>query len=447
MSVCMQPSRRHFSAGILACALAPSGLAWAQATGAPGAFQVLPHKAGSGMALLRRGSGERSAQRLVKDALQALAGHLDRVPRALGGMVSREDNAAMLSFAGHRRGQLVQGYVVAQVAPAGYTVAVALDDPARLAQTGPALLAAADAAAGGGPAGGAAGSTAASPYRNLQWSKAPFATGQLDLPQGWQIVNQHQGAVDVVGPQGEVVSLGAPFQVMTPQAAQLFSTTGMQPQMMVAPALPDPVASFRNLRPQIERFIASLGSPVVRTTGIRESERVNFPGAAAALIVSDGVGSQGNRPYRKLSLVAVGPVMANGNWMYYHSEVYAPTELYPHALPVMLKIWNSWSVDKRVLMDRMIAAAQSLRETNDIIKGNYDNQQRSQDRLSEAWGHHLRGTVVVANTDTGRQSTEWLYQPGPAANGVGLEHNRHMNTVVRDANAAAGYERWQVVSP
>jgi hypothetical protein len=36
-----------------------------------------------------------------------------------------------------------------------------------------------------------------------------------------------------------------------------------------------------------------------------------------------------------LSMVATGGVMANGNWLYYNSEVYAPTELYPQALPVL----------------------------------------------------------------------------------------------------------------
>jgi len=35
----------------------------------------------------------------------------------------------------------------------------------------------------------------------------------------------------------------------------------------------------------------------------------------------------------------------------------------------------------------------------------------------------------------------------PWADAHPLEHNRHMSTVVRDANAAAGYERWEVVNP
>jgi hypothetical protein len=139
--------------------------------------------------------------------------------------------------------------------------------------------------------------------------------------------------------------------------------------------------------------------------------------------------------------------MANGNWLYYSSEVYAPADLYPHALPVMLKIWNSWSVDKSVLMERMVSAAKSMRETNDILQSVHANRQQSQDRLSAAFGHHIRGTVLVADERTGQRSTEWLYQPGPAAGGVGTDHNRHMADVLRDANQAAGYARWQIISP
>ena len=115
--------------------------------------------------------------------------------------------------------------------------------------------------------------------------------------------------------------------------------------------------------------------------------------------------------------------------------------------PVMLKVWNSWTVDKSVLMERLVSAAKSMRETQDILQSAQANRQQSQDRLSEAWGHHLRGTVVVGDNQSGRQSTEWLYQPGPATNGIGVEHNRHMGSVVRDANQAAGYERWQILNP
>ncbi|MBP6765197.1 MAG: hypothetical protein KA141_09380 [Rubrivivax sp.] len=433
-------------------ALAAAGSAAVAAPPAQDSFTMLPHQAGSGMALLRQAhdANERSARRITQQALQTLATGLDRAPRVLSGMVSREDDAAMLSFAGHHRGTLVQGWLLTQVArQGGSTVAVAMDEPQRLAQTGPLLLAAADAAAGGGGAGGApgAGSAGASPYRNLPWTQVSFGTGQLSLPQGWQVVGQYQGAVDIAGPQGEAMSLGVASQVMTPQAAQQLMAMGMQPQIYVAPATPDPVQAFRNVQPQIEGFSAARGAPVVQLTRVRESERVPLGTFNAALVASDGVASVGNRPYRKLSLVAAGGVMANGNWLYYSSEVYAPAELYAHALPVMLKIWNSWSVDKSVLMERMVSAARSMRETNDILQSVHANRQQSQDRLSAAFGHHIRGTVVVADTQSGQRSTEWLYQSGPAAAGLGTEHNRHMADVVRGANQAAGYARWQILNP
>lgn len=415
-------------------------------------WQAVPHQAGSGQVWVQRGTGQASARRLAEQAMATLAaaptGALDRPPRALGGMASQDDSGAFVSFAGHQKGQLRQGYVVVQVqAPASgqpgrHTVTVALDEPARLAQSGPRLLAAVDAVATA-----AAPAAAASPYRQLSWTRQPFGSGQLELPQGWRIVGQHQGSVDIIGPQGEVVSLGAAAPVTTPQVAQMWAAQGLPPQTFVAPATPDPVAAFRQLRPQIERFVAAQGAPVVRLTAVREAERVPFGNFNAALVASDGIGSVGNRPYRKLSLVAVGGVMANGSWLYYSSEVYAPVELYPHALPVMLRIWNSWSVDKSVLMERLVAAARSLRETQDILRSTHADREASQDRLSTAWGHHLRGTVTLRDADSGRQSTEWLYQPGPAPQGVGLEHQRHMSQVVRDANAAAGYERWQVLAP
>jgi len=406
-----------------------------------GGFQQLSHQAGSGVALVRRGSGERSARQLAQQSLQMLAAGLDRPPRALGGMVSKQDDAAMLSFAGHQRGALLQGYLVAQISPRGYTVAVAMDAPARLERTAPLLLAAADVSGGGGAAAGP------SPYRNLSWTSVPFGTGQVSLPQGWRVVGQYQGAVDIAGPNGEGMSLGTASQVMTPQAAQQYrAMTGMPPQVYVAPATADPVAAFGAVRPQIEQFTLRNGGAVVRVSRVREADRISFGNMAAGLIASEGT-APGGQPYRQLSLVAAGGVMANGNWLYYTSEAYAPAQLYPQALPVMLKIWNSWTVDKKVLMERLIGAARAMRETNEILSGIHDNQQQSQDRLSEAWGHALRGTVVVGDNQTGRQSTEWLYQPGPAAGGIGVEHNRHMSDAVRDANQAAGYERWQILNP
>ena len=411
------------------------------AAGAEG-FQLVPHQAGSGLVLVRRDASARSARQLAQQALQGLAQGLDRPPRLLGGMVSRDDDAAVMSFAGHRQGTLLQGYVLTQRRGADASTAVVMDEPARLARSAQALLAAADATLGGGAA-----PSGPNPYAQLRWTRVPFGTGQVELPEGWRVVGQHQGAVDIAGPQGEALSLGTASQVMTPQAAQYWATRGLPPQIYVAPAPQNPVAAFTAVQPQIERAIAGRGGPVVRLTRVRESDRVPLGSFNAALVASDGVGSIGNRPYRKLSLVGAGGVMANGNWLYYSSEVYAPAELYAHALPVMLKIWNSWSVDKSVLMERLVSAAKSMRETQDILRGVQANREASQDRLSAAWGHHLRGTVVVGDADSGRRSTEWLYQPGPAANGVGTEHNRHMSGVVRDANQVAGYERWQIVNP
>jgi hypothetical protein len=420
-----------------------------------GGFQVVPNQAGSGIALVKRGSGERSARRLTQTAVQALSASMDKPPKLLSGMVSKEDDEAMLSFVGHQGGQLVQGYVVAKLSPPNYTVAVAMDDPQRLSRSGAALLAAVDPAmaggerAGGGAGGGAGGSNSGanigpSPYKNVTWKRVPFGSGSLEMPSDWNVVGQHQGAVDIVGPRGEVVSLGSATQVITPESARMLP---LPPQMHMAPATNDPITAFRSVQPQMERVALKLGSPVVRMGRVHESDRIQFPGFNAALIASDGVGSMGNKPYLKLALVGAGPVMATGTWLYYTSEVYAPTELYPHALPVMLRIWNSWTVDKKVLMERLVAASNSMRETQDILKGINADGAASRDRISAGWGQQIRGTVTVADNDTGKRSEEWLYQPGPASNGVGTEHNRHMDTVVRDANAAAGYERWQTVKP
>lgn len=429
--------RRSLLAGAALLLASP----WAVAAG----FKPVAHSAGSGSVLLLQ-SPEPSARALVPQALQALAAVMDRAPRLLSGMLSRSDDAAFMSFAGHQRGTLLQGYLFTQRTGNGSRVVVVMDEPARLARSAPQLLAAADAASPPAPQ-----AAAPNPYASLRWRTVPFGSGQLQLPEGFQVVGQYQGAVDIVGPRGEVASLGAANQVTTPQTAQYWAARGLPPQTYVAAATGNPVDAFRSVQRQIERSITSRGGPVVRLTHVREAERIPFGNFNAALVASEGVGSMGNRPYRKLSLVAAGGVMANGNWLYYSSEVYAPTELYPQALPVLLKIWNSWTVDKNVLMERLVSAAKSLRETNELLNSANANRAASQDRLSEAWGHHIRGTVVVQDNGNGvnggRQSTEWLYQPGPAANGAGLEHNRHMNDVVRDANQAAGYARWEVVNP
>ena len=70
---------------------------------------------------------------------------------------------------------------------------------------------------------------------------------------GWQVVGQHQGAVDIVGPQGEALSLGIASQVMTPRvitvpsvsAKKLASSPVMNSSITTsAPASPKPPSNM-----------------------------------------------------------------------------------------------------------------------------------------------------------------------------------------------------------
>lgn len=434
--------RVRLAAGLALSTCVPGAGVLAQGAAQGGGYQALRHRVASGSVLVTRSAGSASARAMARQASQGLAPFFDRAPVVVAGVANQEDSAAMLTLLGHQRGVFVQSQWVMESSPAGHVAVAVVDTPARLRATGAQLFAEAQAWAGAG----AGGQASPSPYQNLQWTQQRYSKGTIALPAGWRVVGDINGVVDVVGTNGEVAGLGFYVQVATPQLAEQWRRSGIQNRLPVGPANGDPIQAYRTIQPQMEQFTLRNGGATVRLTRIVEAERIAplAAGMNAALVLSDAAG---NVPYRKFSLVGAGQMMANGMWMYYSSEVYAPTAIFAHALPVLLKVWNSWTIDKSVLMERMAAAARTMRETNEILSGINQNRQQSQERISQAWGHYIRGTVVVEDTKYGTRSTEWLYQPGPAASGIGTEHNRHMDDVIRELNRGAGYERWRPIDP
>jgi len=70
----------------------------------------------------------------------------------------------------------------------------------------------------------------------------------------------------------------------------------------------------------------------------------------------------------------------------------------------MWKSWQSWTVNGSVLNQRLADAANSMRETGDIINSGYSERQQAQDRSNQGFDQYIRDTATLENTSTGGRS-------------------------------------------
>ncbi|MBF6594458.1 MAG: hypothetical protein IVW51_08425 [Thermaceae bacterium] len=77
------------------------------------------------------------------------------------------------------------------------------------------------------------------------------------------------------------------------------------------------------------------------------------------------------------------------SYIFYQSYVYAPAQVFSQILPTALQTWASWSINPAVYTERLMAAAQSMRETGDIITSAYNNRQRTYDSINKGWDQYI----------------------------------------------------------
>jgi hypothetical protein len=146
----------------------------------------------SGALLVNSRSGSGGATALMRQSLSEVRPFFSQL-RLLGAFGEKNDQRLELLFTATVRGSMVQGLGVATTEPGRGTVGYAFDSLQTFAQTLPALL-------------GLAGSGGQDPARGLNWQVEffPDGSGQIELPDGWQITFAQKGMVSAAGPQGEI---------------------------------------------------------------------------------------------------------------------------------------------------------------------------------------------------------------------------------------------------
>src|SRR5713101_7149949 len=198
------------------------------------------------------------------------------------------------------------------------------------------------------------GAGADAPLHNIK-----LADGStIGVPQGWTITAQGRGSVDLAGPNGEGISLGAaaPVYSQAPRAPYL------PPGYLLEAPCCNPVRAYQILFPQIAAGIAKMGGPVQQLQRIIETQPAQFPGRGQAAFILVELLVAG-RPSLSYCLVIASPNYSDP-WTFYLSGVLAPKELFQAELPLMLKVWKSFTANPDSFPQHLQRAVQSMSATS-----------------------------------------------------------------------------------
>jgi len=250
---------------------------------------------------------------------------------------------------------------------------------------------------------------ATAPAYSQQLRTTALADGStVGLPAYWWVSAQNPGSLDIRGPRGEGLSLGA--------AAPVYTSAPNMPMFhpLVAPCC-DPVRATIALAPQIAAGARAMKQPASTLRRVIDSQPVPVPaGQAAYLLTESEQSGQTMLGYAYVLCVPTGI----GQFMYYISGVAAPEPIFREELPLLISIWNSWSVNPEVEHQRLQHAIESNKETWDIYQSTQAQSQDAHHRAACATDDLVRGQIEIENPRTGEHkkvrndSAEWWINQG-----------------------------------
>lgn len=400
----------------------PPAVAPAGGGGAAGKLEVI-QTTQTGQALFENRAGARSAKALLPEAINNLAAYLGVKPKVVGGFADNKDARGGASFTAEVRGHAIKGMIFVGIGEKGGAVTVVLD-----AADAPIKNLAALAAA-------------AQPQAELKWEDARFpdGSGSMKLPTGYRITGAANGAVDVVGPSGQIIELGLAYPVTTPEAMRAFQqqqiALGIRPQPPAVPVAPfptDPVSALKEMIPIFSHTVeAAGGAPVALEKIIETTPTQGLPGGKAAFIHLTSLQGKANAAARfhTVGLVSYGATGA-GQWLYYTSYVTAPEATFARDLPVMMRIWGSWKVSDAVLQGRLKKAMEDMKEAGEMMKQSNAYAAKVRDNANADFDEVIRGYRTVEDTETGERHEANL---------------GWVDNVVDKMNENAGYARYKAI--
>ncbi|HEV2739836.1 MAG TPA: hypothetical protein VGU66_14765 [Candidatus Elarobacter sp.] len=314
-----------------------------------------------------------SARAAFREALRSLP--LDGL-RLRSAFSDTHDRFVEGAFTATWRGAAISGVLLAGTAG---VAAAAFDTTDRAPRTIPALLA-------------QLGSHGARPATRPLHAVS-FGSGSLALPDSWTVMNSYQGCVEAASRQDHgYLAFGCPQAALAPP---LLPGTDARSVLIIASG--DPVAVLQ--RVLTAPSPAGLGVSGVRIAEVRPVA-APMAGGRAAYVLFDYVA--GGASFRGLALIAVAGV-GDRTFMVYKSMFMLPAATFAQLAPTLWKSWQSWGVNSGVLTSRLTAAAQSMRETGDIITGAYWARQHAGEQTSLGFDQYIRGTAQLEEVNTGRR--------------------------------------------
>lgn len=382
----------------------------------PEGYQVTEMPGGQGRILRASFSGNaRSAHTTLGGMLGNLARqYFDARPEVVGAVASEDDQRAQAIFHARVGGMASTALMVVELERGNGRVTVLLDEAGRFRATVGRM---AQVAAQGRE--GAQGGPAVAP-RPIQWVRHQFpdGSGNINLPSDWRMQSAAKGAVDAMGPNGEVIGLGGPYIVNTNQwYAQSGYLTG--PYMK-------PVQAMQYLFPQMARTAARNGyqKQLVRILEVQEFQEQGVP---AAYILYDCMVN--GRPYRFYEMDTTR-MIDQSMWMFYSSVVGAPQEVFAREFGTLVQIWQSWQISNQLIASRLRSAVESMRQAGEILRSANQSTSATYDRVNRGWSLYFRGNELVEHIPTGGRGE--------------VDHN-YAQRMVEKLNEAEGGQSWRVV--
>lgn len=346
--------------------------------------------AGGGRTLAGTFTGNaRSAAAVLGGVLGALRGYFDGAPAVSSAVGDPRDRGIMAFFDARLQGTPVRGAVMVQLNDGGGGgVAVIFDRPADIARSFKPMA----RQLGGVPVPG--GGPPQRPVA-LQQQTTPDGKAAIGVPPGWRISGYGNGAVDVAGPQGQLVDVGIYLPIFS---APTYG--GPIPGAVYLPFIADPATAVRAVSDAQSRQAMARGGQGF--TDIEVVERVPTPpptgsGHAAYLFVRSRLGG---RPHLHFALVNT-TVIDQRSWAYYYSTVAAPDGVFQRDFALMLNVWRSWSLNQQMLRDRMQDAASKMRQTGEILRSAARGQSEAFDRANKGFDYYIQGVEVLEHTPSG----------------------------------------------
>jgi hypothetical protein len=261
-------------------------------------------------------------------------------------------------------------------------------------------------------------------------AQAPDGSGQMQLPDGWQITGAFKGAVDARGPHGFVALRFHLPEVHTQAAVAQMQSLGLPATVAQFVAdQTDPQSAMVALEPQIDAHVRRFGGGGwPRTLRFVEGVRipVSPPLAHAALFDHEtlALGSA----HRCLSYVILSAVFSMGAWGYQHSIACSPAQSFAQNLPILLRIWASAQTAGHTIQEYWDKALDSLREAGEIRRNAQVDRSLTMDRIHADRIEVIRGRRLVEDTATGQRADANL---------------AYIREIVQDMNRREGWNRYR----